>query len=231
MKIRFLLGISLLISISSFAQRGKNNSYIVPALNTVVNTYTSLTSNASVNQFSINVGSNTLTNSVLATPLSAGDLVLIIQMQGASMDVDLTATVNWGGNYTTPIGHTGDWASYLDLWGQVINYNDAGKYEYAQVSSVSGTTTINLTCGLKNNYNTAGKVQVIRVPRFENLTVPAGTSINPPAWNGTTGGVVAIEVNGNLTISAGGKIEANAKGFRGGQQSDNTFRQLLEMEV
>lgn len=222
MKIRFLLGISLLISLSSFAQRGKNNSYTVPALNTVVNTYTSLSSNASVNQFSITVGSNTLTNSVLETPLSAGDLVLIIQMQGASMDVDLTATVNWGGNYTTPIGHTGDWASYLDLWGQVINYNDAGKYEYAQVSSVSGTSTINLTCGLKNNYNTAGKAQVIRVPRFENLSVPAGTSINPPAWNGTTGGVVAIEVNGNLTIGAGGKIEANAKGFRGGQQSDNT---------
>lgn len=222
MKVLCLLGISIFLSLFSIAQRGKNNSYTVQALNTFVNTYTSLTTNATSNQFALTVGSNVLTNSVLTTPLSAGDLILIIQMQGATMDVDLTATVNWGGNYTTPIGHAGDWAGFLDLWGQVTNYNNAGKYEFAQVASVSGTSTINLTCGLTNNYNTSGKVQVIRVPRFENLTVPAGTSITPPAWNGTTGGVVAIEVNGDLTIAAGGKIEANAKGFRGGQQSDNT---------
>lgn len=225
MKTLSLLGISFLFSFGLYAQRGKNGTYTASALNTVVNAYTALSSNATAGQTSITVTSNTLTSPVLTSALAPGDLILIIQMQGASMNIDPTpatpvAQGGWGGEYTTVIGHV-DWYNYLDVWGDVINYNQAGKYEYAQVASISGGNTIHLSCGLTNGYAISGKVQVVRVPRFVDLTVNTGASIVPTAWDGTTGGVLALEVNGNLTISTGAKIDASGKGFRGGQQSDN----------
>ncbi len=220
MKIIFLLGVLCLFLNNSFAQRAKNGTYAATTLNTVVNSYTAMTVNATANQTSISVSDAVLTNSILTASLAQGDLLLIVQMQGASLDIDLTATVDWGGSYTSAIGHAGDWYNFLDQWGQVTNYNQAGKNEYVQVASVSGTT-INLTCGLKNSYAISGKVQVIRIPRFSQLTINSAASIVPSAWNGTIGGVVAIEVDGNLIINSGGKIEANGKGFRGGQQIDN----------
>ncbi len=225
MKILSLLGICFLVSFSSIAQRGKNGDYDVLTANAIVNSYTALTANASVGQTSITVTSNTLTNTILTAPLAPGDLLLIIQMQGASMNIDPTpatpvAQGGWGSEYTSVIGQV-EWYNYLDVWGDVINYNQAGKYEYAQVASVSGGSTINLSCGLTNAYDIAGKVQVVRVPRFNLLTVENAASIVPTAWDGTTGGIVAVEVNGNLSIAANGKIDASGKGFRGGQQTDN----------
>jgi gliding motility-associated-like protein len=208
----------LLIAILPFtsnAQRGKNLDYAPGALNTVVNTYTTVTA-ASGN--TITVANNAMTNAVLTAPLAPGDLILIIQMQGASMDIDNTPTVGFGGNYTTSFDHAWDglWANFIDEWGRVLNPNNAGKFEQAEVQSVSGTTLITLQCNLVNTYNINGRVQVVRIPRFNNLTVNTNTSIVPSAWNGTTGGVVAVEVNGALTINGTGKISASALGFRGG---------------
>lgn len=202
----------------SFAQRGINNNYTASGTVTV-NAYTSLTLDAPANTTSITVGSNTLTSAALTAPLTAGDLILIIQMQGADMDVNTTPTSSWGGDYTLSNGAMADLANlnnYRDEWGAVTNYNNAGKYEYAQVLSISSGTVINLNCGLKNSYTAAGHVQIVRVPRFNNLTLNAGATIVPATWNGTIGGVVALEVNGVLTFNAGSKISASSFGFRGG---------------
>jgi hypothetical protein len=193
------------------AQRGKNGNFTVTALATQVNAYTSLTANAAIGSSSISVSSNALTNSVLTVPLAAGDLILIIQMQGATMDVD-PANVT----FTTPIGHQFDWYNYLELWGQITAYNNAGKFEYAEVTSITGSTGINLLCGLTNSYTASGHVQIVRVPRFNDLTLQASSSIVPSLWDGTTGGVVVLEVDGNLTMNATSKISASAYGFRGG---------------
>jgi len=222
MKTLSLLGISLLLALPVLSQRAKNGNYTATALNTVVNSYAALTANATAGQNTLTVSGNTLTNSVLTTALGPGDLILIIQMQGASMDIDVTPTASWGGQYTSPSSHVGDWPGYEHLWGAVTNYNQCGKYEYVQVASVSGANTITLSCGLANDYTASGKVQIVRVPRFNNVTVNAAASITALAWSGTTGGVVVMEVDGNLVINANSKIEATAKGFRGGQQSDNT---------
>ncbi|MDH4473213.1 MAG: gliding motility-associated C-terminal domain-containing protein [Fluviicola sp.] len=198
------------------AQRAKNGSYTVTVANTQINAYTAVTANAAVNATSITVASNTLTNGVLSTPLTQGDLIMIIQMQGATMDVDVTPTASWGGSYTVPNGHQLDWGSFQDLWGNVTSYNNAGRYELIEVRSVVGGTTINLMCGLQNAYTASGHVQVVRVPRFSNLTVNTATSVVPALWNGTIGGVVALEIDGNLTLTGTGRISASAYGFRGG---------------
>lgn len=200
----------------SFGQRAKNGAYTCTAANTTVNAYTNLAVDAAVNATAITVGSNSLTSAALSTALAAGDLIMIIQMQGATLDVDLTPTTIWGGNYTVPNGHLWDWNTTQEQWGLIASYQNAGLYELAEVNSVSGSTTINLQCGLKNSYIAAGHVQVIRVPRFSNLTINSGGTIVPPAWNGSIGGVVALEVDGILTVNGGGKISATGKGFRGG---------------
>jgi hypothetical protein len=117
---------------------------------------------------------------------------MIIKMQGA----DITTTDN---------------SSY----GAITNYNNTGSYEVRTVFSVTGNT-IYLCQGLTNAYTQSGRsrIQVIRIPRLNNLTVGAGATITGLTWNGTTGGIVAIETNGNITVN--GNISANAIGFRGG---------------
>ena len=61
------------------------------------------------------------------------------------------------------------------------------------------------------------RFQVIRVPQYQNFTLdPAlATSLTAPAWNGSTGGVLVLDVAGTLTLN-GKTIDLKGKGFRGG---------------
>lgn len=224
----------LLITTSLFSQKAKNGDYTVTAAGTVLNAYTNVTANISAGATSLTVASSALTNATnLTTPLGAGDLILIIQMQGADLNINITPTFNWGGNYTVSneAMNAGDFNNYRAEFGTVTNYNNSGKYEYAEVLSVPNATTINVRCALKNAYTSSGHVQVIRVPRFGNLTLNANATIIPGYWNGTavaaggwdgtTGGIVALEVNGTMSFGTNSKVIASGYGFRGGAV-DNT---------
>ncbi len=206
------------------AQRAKDGSYTVTGATEVLNTYTNLTVNATASNTSITVANNAMTGGAFgATPLQQGDLILIVQMHGATVDVNFFPALAGWGDYTWP-------QSYFDVgfgttpetFGQVTAYNNAGRYERAEVLSTSGGGVINLTCGLTYSYSSADEVQIVRIPRFDDLTVNGAASIVPTLWDGTTGGVVALEVDGTLTINAAGTISASGYGFRGGQV-DNDF--------
>ncbi|MBK9637551.1 MAG: T9SS type A sorting domain-containing protein [Bacteroidetes bacterium] len=180
------------------ANPGKDGAKTITALNTILNEFTSLTSNASAGATTISVSSSSLNaNSRFSSSLSAGDLILIIQMQGASIT-------------------TSDNSSY----GNISNYNNCGKYEYAKVTSVPNSTSITLANSLLNSYTSSGKVQVVRVPRYTNLTINSGASITTDAWDGTIGGIVAIEVVNDVILN--GSINVNYKGFRGGSIEQNS---------
>ena len=222
----------LLLSITfhGLAQRGKDGSYTVTSLNALVNSYTVLNANASAGQSVITVTSNTMVGGFFQGVLTPGDLIMIIQMQGANLNVDtypaseyVNSNGQFWGPYTTPQGHINDWNQFIQLWGEITNYNNAGKFELSEVKSVSGSNTISLMCPLVNNYTSAGHVQIVRIPRFVNLTINSNSSLVPSLWNGTTGGVVAVEVNGNLLINSNAKISANGYGFRGGVTEDQTL--------
>lgn len=187
---------------AAFSQKGKNGAGNIVA-STVVNAYTSLTANAFTGNTTLNVAN--------AAGYGIGDLVYIIQMQGA--DVNCHINIFGNPNSAEPLN---------PFFGKITNYNNAGNNEYAQISSVAGNV-ITIDCPLKNNYTFSGKVQVIKVPRYTSLTIAAGGTITCPAWNGTTGGVIAIEVDGNTTINAGGSIDASGLGFRGGTLSTGAF--------
>ncbi|GAB4199339.1 MAG: hypothetical protein Fur0023_01530 [Bacteroidia bacterium] len=192
MRYNLLIVFLFAFCIQLFAQVGKDGNFTTSS-NIIVNQYYSITSN-------VNSGDNF----VLVTPsptFSAGDLALIIQMQGASVNCYANPS-----NTVASLPNTN--------YGAITNYNNAGNYEFVQVSSVSGNT-VYLDCPVQKNYTASGKVQLIKVPRYSNLTV--NNTIYGNYWNGNTGGVVAVEVSGTLTINAFGKISADTIGFRGGK--------------
>ena len=142
------------------------------------------------------------------TAIAAGDLVLIMQMQGADMNT------NNGDDY-------GNNVAGAPASGYVASNLFAGYYEYNTVSSVAGST-INFLYSLANNYynrdftttNSIQRYQVIRVPRYYDLKIKSSASVTSPAWNGNTGGVVVIDVANTFTLI--GQVDVRFKGFRGG---------------
>jgi hypothetical protein len=228
-----LAGVLLFITNFSIAQRDKEGSYVAPGANTVVNTYTYLTVNAAAGTNTLTVNNNSMNGGVFGGALAPGDLVMIIQMQGASTDINTTPTTAWGGNYTIPNSYLTTWGVNPENFGGVTNYNQSGYHERREVLSVSGGNSITLNCNLSYSYSAStagisGHVQVVRIPRFTDLTVNTGTSIVPTLWDGNSGGIVALEVNGALTVNAGGSISASGYGFRGGELDASSLTATFE---
>lgn len=193
MKTLRLLPALIFLSTASFSQIGKDGDVIITNTQ-VVNEYTALSQDANPGDMTLTVLNSGLNvNGNFSGPLQAGDLIMIIQMQGATIQ----GNVN---NIT---------------WGEILSYNNCGLFEFKEVQDVPNGTHIELTCPVENNYSQSGHVQVIRVPRYNTLTVDGGT-ITSLNWDGTRGGIVALEVNGLTTLINGGKIDVTGQGFRGG---------------
>mgnify|MGYP003738112353 FL=1 len=181
----------------------------ITAANTIVNSYYPGTGNPVSGTSSLVVG--TINAAGSAATITAGDLILIIQMQGADINTGNTNSYGDGVSSATASGYLS-----TNLY--------AGYYEYANVASVAGTT-INLTYPLINNYytrafsagNSIRSYQVIRVPRYFNLTINASSSITAAPWNGSSGGVLVVDAVNVLTFTnSTSVITANGLGFRGG---------------
>ncbi|MCS6820911.1 MAG: hypothetical protein NZ551_03495, partial [Microscillaceae bacterium] len=224
----------------AYAQPGKDGAYTVTGNNTVVNRYTRVVADILAGTTTVVVQDITnlsLTGAGISyivtsdsddpntfnspdvpamvqgggyasNALSPGDLIMLYQAQGAIIDV--SNTVNYG---------------------TILDYNNAGQYEFAYVSSVSGNV-ITLTCPAQNTYFAAQYVQVIRVPQYTTLTINAGASISAVPWGSHTfgganasaldrrrGGVVAIHAT-NIVLN--GSIEVDGDGFRGGTRDNFT---------
>lgn len=116
------------------------------------------------------------------------DVVLLIQMQGAEIA---------SGNNSA--------------FGTIQVMHAAGYYERAVIDSV-GAGVISLTQQLVHSYQMAGKVQVVRIATYTSAMVMDTVFAKP--WDGTTGGIVALEVSNTLTLNA--PVMADGAGFRGG---------------
>lgn len=174
--------------------------YILPAA-AVINTYYPGTASIAAGVTGITLGAAT----GATTPISAGDMLLIMQMQGATID-----------------------ASNTSSYGSV-SATSAGTYEYAIASNAVPLAggTLNVSCRTLNSYTSAAAVagtsgqatyQVIRVPVYANYTLGA---ITAQAWNGSTGGVLAFDVTGNLNLNST-TISVTGLGFRGGAGRNST---------
>ncbi len=174
----------------------------------VVNTYYPGTATASAGAVSIGVGAPR----GASTPIAAGDLLLVMQMQDAA--IDYTNTGSYGD------GVAGDPGS------GATSYNNAGRYEFvvAKGPVSGGSVPVEGTGpggGLLYTYTNADatatqgqrRFQVLRVPQYFDASI-TGT-VTAAAWNGASGGVVALDAAGTVTFT-GGTIDVSAAGFRGG---------------
>jgi hypothetical protein len=191
----FLVFSCLIFSFGSFvsyAQLGKDGAGNITTNTNVNVTATNLAADVAAGNKSIQV--------ISAANFTSGDLVMIYQAQGAEINTSKDD----------------------ESWGAITNMQNAGGYEFAEVASVSGTT-ITLKTGLDKTYNYSrtingtlfnNLVQIIKVPRYKNLTVGSGAVLSPSPWDGKTGGVTVMEIDGDLTLN--GTIDVSGKGFRGG---------------
>ena len=176
-------------------------------LSGIVNTYYPGSANANAGATSISIGSP----SGASTPITNGNLLLVIQMQEAV--IDYTNSDVYGD------GVGGDPATGSTSIGR------SGTYEYVVATGSAGATVsirgAGTGNGLINSYRNAAasgtrgqrRFQVIRIPQYSSATLTSG--LTALAWDGRVGGILAIDVSGALALG-GATVSVNALGFRGG---------------
>ncbi len=123
--------------------------------------------------------------------LAYGNTVLIIQMKGATINTTASSP----------------------SFGDVTSLNSAGNYEVATICSVSNDSVyfFNQVMG---TYDVNYSVQLVRFGEYYSANVM--DTVKAQSWNKTTGkgGVLAIKVEENLTLSA--PLFADSTGYKGG---------------
>ena len=172
----------------------------------VVNDYWSGSGSPAAGATSVTLGSRRTGGA--GNSINAGDLVLIIQMQDA--DINSANSNTYGSGGTSGAGST--------------TVNRTGLYEYVVATNTvgAGGGTLTFSPTLTNSYRTRAYTagsngqstwQVIRIPSFSSATA---SNVTTPVWDGTTGGVVALDVENALTLSGTTAINVAGLGFRGG---------------
>jgi hypothetical protein len=140
----------------------------------------------------------------ISSCLSAGDEILLINLQGTS-----TSTYNTG--------------TFEFL--RVDSIIDNGTANDTVVFTTHKIRWYGDSWRTDDNIGTGGgqqKVMLMRVPNFNNVTVNGTLTAN--AWNGLKYGVIAYRVKGTLLGEIiNGKIDVATKGFPGGAGGDSYF--------
>jgi uncharacterized repeat protein (TIGR01451 family) len=180
---------------------------------TIVNAYYPPAANGT-----LAAGSTTVTLGAAAaggaqTAIAIGDLLLIIQMQDAQ--INSTNTSSYGDGLP---GNPTGWTAL----------NNSGNFEFVtatkNVAVTGGALTFKGTGsggGILNTYTSAAysagvqgqrSYQVIRIPQYTSVVL--SSNLSAMAWNGATGGVLAIDASSQLTL--GGTVAVDGLGFRAG---------------
>jgi hypothetical protein len=92
---------------------------------------------------------------------------------------------------------------------------DSGAWEIAVVEAV-GAGEIRVRDPITNAYDGAtNSVQAVRIAQYTSVTVGAGATLTAPAWDGSTGGILAFRAT-TTTLATGATIHMNERGYRGG---------------
>ncbi len=121
-----------------------------------------------------------------ASIFAPGDKVLIYQAKGANVDSTNTAS-----------------------FGNILNYGNAGNYEYNRISSIVGNKII-LKYYIIHHFDAAGLTQIVSVPDLKNASV---CNLTCKPWDGFKGGLLVFDAD---TLNMVGNIDVSGNGFRGG---------------
>jgi hypothetical protein len=204
---RFFLAMALCVTgLAGFSQNCPTSG--TTSLSSNPNTYyPGLTATLNPGSTSISLGAATTGTNFGNTPIAAGDILLLIQMQGARINTANTANYGAGG-----VGGFGFTSTNML----------AGNMEFVIASNALPLAggALNLTAGIANTYvnsafGTYGQYtyQIIRVSSYYNVQL-TGT-ITTPLWNGSSGGVTIINAMNQVDFN-GKTINAAGTGFRGG---------------
>ena len=193
----------------------------------IVNSYYPGTgANVAVNSTAIALGAINASGST--TPIAPGDLLVVMQMQGAEINFTNSDCYGDGAGTAGCTARTVTAASYAG--GNLTSNYKAGAWEYC-TATTAAAATVGVVCGgptggTVNAYQASAAVvgtstaavgaysyQVVRVPQYASVALAA--NVVPLAWNGATGGVLALQASGTVTM-AGFNLDASGRGFRGG---------------
>ncbi len=155
--------------------------------------------------------------------INPGDLLLLIQSQGAVIDSSNTDTYGDGVGQGLDISTTPTSAHGTSGYAGGLISQTAGTFEYVTVASVNGSQ-ITLTAPLEHAYSDANEAnwQIIVVPDYGSAGALLTGNITTIQWDGDTGGVIAFNATGGSIDFNGHTVTAAGMGFRGGVDGDNT---------
>lgn len=170
--------------------------YLPSKAQTILNKYAKVVEIAPCNVCLQNCKDITVDN---ASEFNVGDVIMIIQMKGATISLNADTT-----------------------FGSVLDYGSAGYHEQNKIEAIAGTT-ITLETGLQANYDVNGSLQIVSVPQYTDYTVTEKIIGKP--WDGNSGGVIAFDVSGTLTLQD--SIDATGLGFRGAFNPNQNFDEVF----
>ncbi|HLN21183.1 MAG TPA: gliding motility-associated C-terminal domain-containing protein [Bacteroidales bacterium] len=181
--------IFILLIISIFSVGGFAQTQLSGDIGTIVKNSKKIYSSTAVK--TIDAGLDRVTVNDIAD-FNVNDTVLVIQMQGVGI------TVSPFGRYQTSFGKP-------------------GLHEFMIIEEVNAPDEIVFRSQLRNAYDVAGKVQVVRVPYFNSAVVTGNLTVQP--WNPVTGkgGVIALIIGRSIALNA--DIDVTGRGFNGGPAS------------
>jgi len=124
-----------------------------------------------------------------------GDYVLFIQMTGATL-------------ITSPITKNGT----------INDERSCGKYEFLQIENIiKPQNYIVFTSYFLNDYNNGEDIQLVKIYAGDEINVIS--TVESYAWDGETGGIVAIMAYDKLILNA--DINVTAQGFHGAEPEED----------
>ena len=100
----------------------------------------------------------------------------------------------------------------------------AGNYGFYSVTVAGPTLQLATPLGFDCVHGDGAVCQILRVPQYESVTLLSGGRIVASPWDGTTGGVVALRSQGKVLVPSSASINADGRGFRGGNSHPTVYQ-------
>jgi uncharacterized repeat protein (TIGR01451 family)/fimbrial isopeptide formation D2 family protein len=171
----------------------------------VIDTYYPGTTTVAAGATSISVGSP----SGSAAAINTGDLLLVIEMQDEAINSSNTSA--YGAGTTSGAGFltgTAGIHEYVVAAGPV-----AGGSVPIRGAGSGGGLVNSYVVGAASATHGQSDFQLVRVPQYSTATL--GSTLTAQPWNGVTGGILAFDVAGALSLGSA-TVSVDGTGFRGG---------------